>query len=167
MVGGGPHHARTAVAVTGPHGPEGVEGATARSPLRAIRWGRSARPLGVLAGAVAALTYLGVVDPHAPGHYPPCPFLWLTGLYCPGCGALRALHDLAHLDVVGAWGMNPLALLALPILGFSWVAWLRRAALGRERVWVAPARVIWILFAAVVVFGVARNLPAFAPWLAP
>ncbi|GMA37439.1 DUF2752 domain-containing protein [Demequina litorisediminis] len=45
-------------------------------------------PLAVGAGALAAVTYVGNVDPHEGGHYPTCPSLLLTGFYCPGCGSL-------------------------------------------------------------------------------
>jgi hypothetical protein len=139
----------------------------ARGDVGRARWARMARPLAVVPAAVAVLSYVAVVDPHAAGHYPTCPFLWLTGLYCPGCGALRALHDLAHRDLGGAWGMNPLVVAAIPLLLFCWFTWLRRATLGRERTWAAPGAAIWSLFGLVVVFGIARNIPYLAPWLAP
>ncbi len=32
---------------------------------------------------MAAFAYVGTVDPNAPGHYPVCPLLHYTGLYCP------------------------------------------------------------------------------------
>ena len=43
-----------------------------------------------------------MVDPNQPGHYPTDPFLAITGLYCPGCGTLRALHALARGDLLTA-----------------------------------------------------------------
>ena len=49
-----------------------------------------------LGGVAVALATLATVDPNQPGHYPTCPFLATTGFYCPGCGALRAVHDLLH-----------------------------------------------------------------------
>ncbi|MFD0477703.1 DUF2752 domain-containing protein [Nonomuraea thailandensis] len=64
-------------------------------------------PLGVAAAAGAVFAVVGVIDPNEPGHYPTCPFLWATGLYCPGCGTLRTVHALAHLDPVAALGLNP------------------------------------------------------------
>ena len=63
--------------------------------------------------ALAALGSLGVAmlytfDPRNPGTYPICPFLGLTGYHCPGCGTLRALHQLLHGNVIGAMGYNPI-----------------------------------------------------------
>ncbi|MDM7831036.1 DUF2752 domain-containing protein [Cellulomonas edaphi] len=128
---------------------------------------RCAGPAAVAAAAVGALAVLARVDPNAPGHYPTCPFLFLTGLYCPGCGALRALHDLTQLDLAGAWGMNPLLVLVLPALVAAWVGWTVRSARGRPRSLVVPARWINAFLVLVLVYWVARNVPALAPWLAP
>jgi Protein of unknown function (DUF2752) len=98
-----------------------------------------------------------------------CPFRAVTGLWCPGCGSTRMLHQLATGHPMGALGMNPLAFVLLP-----YAVWGVFAALtqwfGGPR-WVLPrfsARVIWILFAVVMAFWVLRNIPG-APFdaLAP
>ena len=79
----------------------------------ASRW---ALPALALAGA-AAVAVLWRVDPNQPGSLlPGCPMHALTGLYCPGCGATRALHALVHGDLGQAMAMNPLFTLALPFL---------------------------------------------------
>jgi Protein of unknown function (DUF2752) len=124
-------------------------------------------PAAVAGIAAAGVTLLATVDPHQPGHYPTCPFLFMTGLYCPGCGSLRAVHDLAHLDVAGAWSMNPLLLVVTPFLVGAWFAWVWRTATGRTRRRVAPAWVVHVVLVVVLAYWVARNVPALAPWLAP
>ena len=134
---------------------------------RASGAARLAAPTAVAAAAGATLVLLARVDPSQPGHYPTCPFLFLTGMYCPGCGSLRALHDLTALDVAGAWGMNPLLVVMLPVLVAAWVGWTVRTARGRPRSLVVPARLINAFLVLVVVFWVARNIPALQPWLAP
>ena len=123
--------------------------------------------LAMGAGALLATIYVASVSPYEGGHYPTCPTLALTGWYCAGCGALRAVHDLTHLDLAGAWGMNPFVVLALPVLVVTWVLWLRRAWTGEPRRWIAPAWAVWVLLGVVVGYSVARNVPALAPWLAP
>ena len=56
-------------------------------------------------------------DPNQAGNpLPPCPSHWLTGLYCPGCGATRALHALLHGDLEKAFSMNPVFVMALPVV---------------------------------------------------
>ena len=121
----------------------------------------------VVAAAGLALVYL--FDPRQPGLYPVCPFLGLTGCYCPGCGTLRALHQLMHGNVGAAFGYNVYAMLALPVLAYSFAAGgLRACGLpAPPRVFI-PTRWIWTLLVAVLSFWLLRNLP-FAPFavLAP
>lgn len=120
-------------------------------------------PWAVLAGAAGVAGYVAAVDPNLPGHYPTCPFLALTGYYCPGCGTLRMLHALAHGHVAQAAGLNPLALAMLPPLGWLWVRWAR----GRPVTSRILRPSLAIAFAAVIViYWVVRNLP-FGHALAP
>ncbi|GAA3445844.1 DUF2752 domain-containing protein [Planomonospora venezuelensis] len=124
-------------------------------------------PLGAAVAAGAAVAFVGAVDPNEPGHYPSCPFLVLTGLYCPGCGGLRAVHALAHGDPVTALGLNPLVVAAVPLLAVLWGRWALRSWRGEP----VPAGAVrpahgWALLALTVVFWVARNLP-HGEFLAP
>lgn len=123
-------------------------------------------PLAVGALVAAATAYVGAVDPNRPGHYVTCPLLALTGLACPGCGGLRATHDLVHLDLAAAWSMNPLWVVVAPLLVVLWGLWLVRAWRGRPAPRV-PAGVAWTSLAVLVLFGVLRNVPALVPWLGP
>jgi hypothetical protein len=126
-----------------------------------------AGPIVVAAATVVAATYVHQIDPNVPGHYPTCPSLWLTGWYCPGCGSLRAGHDLTHLDLAGAWAMNPALVLVAPWLVWRWIAWVaavRGRPIARRP---APAWALYGLAGLVVVYWVARNIPAWEPFLAP
>lgn len=125
-------------------------------------------PVLTAAGAVAAVTLVHVRDPYVDGSYAACPWLVLTGIACPGCGGLRALHDLTHGDLVAAVSSN-LAVVAilLPLAVLGWSAWTR--ARWRDRPFLrtrTPAWVAWSLAAALLTFGVVRNL-AVGSWLAP
>ncbi|MFR9675138.1 DUF2752 domain-containing protein [Streptomyces sp. TR06-5] len=127
---------------------------------------RLAAPLAAMAAVVVATAYVGVHDPHRPGHYPACPLLTFTGLFCPGCGGLRAVHDLVHGDLPAALGSNllvPVGALAFAVL---WVGWTVRVM--RARPVNVPLRTVhlWFLAAPVVAFTVVRNLP-FGAVLAP
>ena len=85
----------------------------------------------------------------------------------PGCGALRAMHDLLHGDLAGALARNPLTVLAVPYLVLAFVTWLlRRSGRPAPRSTSLPPWTIWLLLAVVVAFGVLRNLPGWA-WLSP
>jgi Protein of unknown function (DUF2752) len=138
-----------------------------RSQPPGARWRRLLPPAGALAAVAAAVTYVRAVDPGQHGHYPTCPFLALTGLYCPGCGSLRMMHALAHGHVAEGFGRNPFAFLLIPVLGYLWTRWVRAAARGEA--FSSPllrTPVIWVLTVLMLVYWVVRNLPlgrALAP----
>ncbi|MGW6131641.1 DUF2752 domain-containing protein [Cellulomonas sp. NPDC055163] len=173
------------------HGPTPARGSgrapswvgAGRARVRAARAPLTAGALGA-----AAVVLVGNVDPHRPGSYGACPLRALTGLYCAGCGGLRATYDLVHGDLAGAWGMNPLWVLLVPVVLGLWAAWLARRwalpaagdrvpahAVGPAGTAPAPARpasvarrvLPWAVLALVLLYSVARNLPALAPALAP
>lgn len=127
-------------------------------------------PVAVAVATAAAATLVALVDPGVPGRYPVCPFLALTGHYCPGCGALRAVHALTHGDIRQALDLNVLLVLAIPLL-VAWYAWWvrqrwRERGTGGARPRHGPTcRAYWltgVVFVVMPMFGVLRNLPAFA-----
>ncbi|MFD2683403.1 DUF2752 domain-containing protein [Streptomyces phyllanthi] len=127
---------------------------------------RVAVPAGVLAAVAGAFAYVGAVDPNEPGHYPVCPVLRLTGLYCPGCGGLRAAHAFVHGDLVTALTDNAVAVLGFAGFAVVWTVWVVHAVRGRP-VRIDPGPVaLWSLGAFVLLFTVVRNLP-FGGWLHP
>jgi len=131
------------------------------APRRRALPRRLAAPLGALAAALAAFACVGAVDPHEPGHYPVCPLLHLTGLYCPACGGLRSAHDVAHGDLPAALGANALAVAGYAACAVFWAVWLGRAVRGRPTAGPRPRPVHWwALTGLLLVFTVVRNLPA-------
>ncbi|MER5497459.1 DUF2752 domain-containing protein [Streptomyces sp. NPDC002561] len=127
---------------------------------------RLAVPAGVMALVVGAFGYVGTVDPNEPGHYPVCPLLRFTGLYCPGCGGLRSAHAVAHGDIATALGSNALAVAGYAVLAVLWVVWVVRACRGRPMGLAVRPAVWWAIGAVLLVFSVVRNLP-FGSALAP
>jgi len=127
-------------------------------------------PLAAAGVVLAGFALVAVVDPNEPGHYPTCPFLALTGLYCPGCGSLRAAHALTRGDVATSAGDNILFTLGLPLAVLLWGRWLYVRAKGRPApVLPAPGTrpALWVAgLAVLVLFGVVRNLP-WGAFLAP
>ncbi len=136
----------------------------------APRGGRAARPAvpaALLAAVAGAFAYVAAVDPNEPGHYPVCPLLHLTGLYCPGCGGLRSAHAVAHGDLPAALQANALAVLAYACFAVLWTVWVVRAVRGGPSLRIDPHPVLlWSLGALLLVFTVVRNLP-FGGWLHP
>ena len=134
-----------------------------------ILWIDRLWPTAMAAGACGLLAVLYLWEPAGSGLFPACPFHALTGLHCPGCGSLRATHQLLHGNLWAALRLNPMLVLATPMVAYAiassrWpqmqTKWASRIA--SHRAW--PAAVL----VAVVAYWVLRNLP-FEPfwWLAP
>ncbi|WTG05116.1 DUF2752 domain-containing protein [Streptomyces sp. NBC_00012] len=134
--------------------------------MPASRVRRLATPAGVMAVVVGAFGYVGAVDPNQPGHYPLCPLLRFTGLYCPGCGGLRSAHAVAHGDIAAALGSNALAVVGYAAFAALWALWAVRAWRGRPMSIAAKPVVWWGIGAVLLIFSVVRNLP-FGTVLAP
>jgi hypothetical protein len=71
-------------------------------------------PLLACAG-IAGIAVLFFFDPATAGFYPPCLFRTVFGTQCPGCGSLRAAHQLLHGNVAAAWALNKTVFIALPL----------------------------------------------------
>lgn len=122
----------------------------------------------VLAGVAGGILVIAFrADPNEPGHYPGCPFLALTGYYCPGCGMTRLVYALAHGHVGTAFGLNPLLFVLLPVFGYLYARWTVRTAQGlpMRSALFTPA-VAYSFVGLLIVYWIVRNLP-FAHVLAP
>lgn len=115
--------------------------------------------------ALAGTAVVGIGNPNTT-HVPLCPLKAVTGLDCPLCGGLRAVHSLTRADLVGALGHNLIFTLSVPVLVVGYVIWLLRSfgqpVAPRLRL---PSWTNLALLAVALVFAVVRNVGAFA-WLA-
>jgi Protein of unknown function (DUF2752) len=120
--------------------------------------------VAILALGLIIFATLFHFNPAGQPFYPVCYFHLLTGLNCPGCGSLRAVHQLAHGHLAAGLRCNVLLVLSLPVLAFIGARRFLRRLAGNPppRLVLRPAWVI--LFTAVlVIFGILRNLP-FRPF---
>lgn len=123
---------------------------------------KAARPIGltfsVLLAAAAGLV-LFWFDPRQYHFYPVCLFYRTTGLLCPGCGALRALHQLLHGHLAAAFRFNPMLVVSLPFLFWFGARFsLQKARNQQVNIGVCPFW-LWLGLAAVLVVSLLRNLP--------
>jgi hypothetical protein len=146
-------------------GPEGRTAALLRAPAALLR-APAALPVAGAVAAVLGAVHLALVDPSRPGHYPVCLVLRATGWYCPGCGGLRAGHELLHGRPTAALGQNALVVLLLPVALLAYARWTRDRITGRPSRGEIPVR--WLVLGTVLTvgFGVLRNLPVCS-FLAP
>ena len=147
-----------------------TESPTTTSPVTSVptRRGRirAFAPAAVLVATGAGLLLVHTLDPGEPGNYPTCPWLMVTGTFCPGCGTLRMLHALTHGDVTTAVAMNPFALVMVVVLAAGWMAWAWQARWGLPVATWVPQWAATGYLVLTVVYWVARNLPGLR-WLAP
>jgi hypothetical protein len=125
--------------------------------------------LAAAAAVVCGLVVLFLIDPAGSSAFPLCPLHAMTGLHCPGCGTLRALHQLLHGNLRAALGLNPLMVCSLPFVAYWCLGELMRGVGGwRLPRLFLPAAWIWVLLGVIVLFGIVRNIPYY-PWslLAP
>lgn len=128
------------------------------------------RDTTLFVGGLAFAVVLHVADPSEPASFPVCPFYAITGLYCPGCGTLRCLHALLHLDLRSALDYNALTVLFVPMLVVAWLSVGFAGIRGRHPPLVGTAprwagRALGIGFG---LFWILRNVPVEPfSWMAP
>lgn len=131
----------------------------------AERWKFAMLTSIIIVSAVVLFCY----NPAESSLYPPSPFRTLTGLYCPGCGTLRGLHQLLHGHLIAAFGLNPLMVISLPFLVCSYINYGFRTFKGKN--WLEifiPSQWIWFLLQAIIAYWIFRNIPLVPfSWLAP
>ncbi len=148
----------------GPHRPAGrTQQDGADAPPSRFTQAYEQRPWLAPAATGVALAlgslYTGGQDPSTGGVFPGCPLRSLTGWDCPGCGGLRATHDLLHGDLVGALDHNVFLAVAVPIAALLWLRWLLRTLdVSVPRLPRVPRPVWGVLATAVLAFTVVRNI---------
>jgi hypothetical protein len=128
-------------------------------PPHKIRPGERLLLVSVAVALVAvAAGLLRAFNPATTWFFPPCPFRALTGYLCPGCGTLRALHQLFNGHPVAAFRLNPLMVLLLPYVGYSVASSASETVFGRPlpHVFIRPVY-IWMLLAMMILFWILRN----------
>jgi len=115
---------------------------------------------------LGALALLFLFEPGRYTFYPRCLFHQTTGLFCPGCGSLRAAHQLLHGHLVAAFRLNALFVLSVPAAAWFLTYWLVRPNKTKVDFKFYPA-LLWTALVAGILFGILRNLPFARAALAP
>lgn len=112
--------------------------------------------------SAGALGFLYLYNPSASALYPTCPFLAFTGCYCPGCGSLRALHQLMRGHLAAAFGLNTLMVFSVPFIGYFFLSLAKFAVVGRPlRAFFIRPVLIWSLLVVILAYWILRNIPVY------
>ena len=120
-------------------------------------------PTRLKANLVALLSLFGMTllysfPPSDYGLYPSCLFHRYLHVYCPGCGATRALAALLHGRFAEAIHYNSLFVVLLPLLlALAFSAYWSAMTKDEVRWPQVPKPVLALLVVIVAAFGVARN----------
>jgi hypothetical protein len=112
----------------------------------------------VMGASLAGAAILYRFPPERYDFYPQCPVFRYLHVYCPGCGATRALAALLHARVAEALHYNALVVLLVPVLLAYFAMAYGKAR--RDEVFICPhvpemgLAVLLVMSAA---FGVLRN----------
>ncbi|MDN5821500.1 MAG: DUF2752 domain-containing protein [Brachybacterium sp.] len=118
-------------------------------------------PLVIVAsGLTLAVLVQLVFDPFRT-HIPLCVLNHLTGLECPGCGAIRSVHALLDGQLLLALRNNALVTMAIPLTGIGLGVWAVRRARGMRTNLMPPNTVLLALVGIAVLYAVLRNLSMF------
>lgn len=129
---------------------------------------RLAAPAGVTAAVAGLAGFVLTHNPHTHTLSTGCPFLAVTGFYCPGCGGTRAVYDLMVGDFGSAVSMNAFVVFVfvpLAVIGFGY--WWGRSLGWRLPAFNPPSWAIWSAVGAIAAFWVVRNLPSLVQVLSP
>lgn len=121
-------------------------------------------PIVVIGAAVAVMVLAAILflfDPRQFAFYPRCLLHTVTGLHCPGCGALRGMHELLHGHLSAAMRMNALLFLGLPVAGCVYLYQRVRNQDGAAANVLKSPLLGWWTLAAVVLFWALRNVPVY------
>jgi len=114
-----------------------------------------------MAVVLGLATILFFFDPRQFAFYPQCPLYTLTGLHCPGCGALRGMYELLHGHLLAAVRMNCLLFAGLPAFGGVCLYQRLRNKTGAAAAILRSPTLGWCVVAGVVLFCILRNVPVF------
>ena len=109
-------------------------------------------------------------NPAVPNNiYPPSLSREWGGFYCPGCGMLRALHQLLHGNWQSALRFNPLLIICLPYFIY-WITPYFIKYFYRINLYTIHHKNLQIILTILVilVYGILRNIPSpIFLWLVP
>jgi hypothetical protein len=109
-----------------PVSPRGLAAAAPQAPVRSFRWPSRlgwlllfAIPLAVVITATQLTPAPAGMGTHQQLGLPPCGFLVVTGVPCPGCGLTTSFAHMVRLQFTGATRANPFGVMLFLVTFFT------------------------------------------------
>ncbi len=106
-----------------------------------------------------AVGFLYITLQYFTGFYIPCPFHFLTGLYCAGCGITRMFLYILKGEWIKAFSSNCVVFCLLPFFGvgylchvYRYVRWNKKGLSKTENI------LCYIVIVLLILFGIIRNI---------
>lgn len=130
------------------------------NPSHHLHTGNRRRLLG---GSVLAIAYYAFVRLTGVGI--PCPIYSITGHWCPSCGVTRMALAITTGKLGEAWQANRLLAMLSPYLLLLLIRFIYAEWVGKPlRIQPLEKYVQILIIILLLIFGVLRNLSAFAHW---
>lgn len=109
---------------------------------------------------VSSLALLYGFNPNTTVWMPRCPFHEITGLECPGCGTLRAIHEVLHGNLSALWLYNPYLIIIVPYIGIVFYASCikRRSLFGELGIYLTSKYAVALIACCTLLWWIVRNL---------
>ena len=116
----------------------------------------------IMIALLGVLSFYFLFNPSDFSFFPKCPFHSLTGLYCPGCGSQRAMHQFLHGHFLEGLRHNVLILVLILVLGYELIFnyWFKSADNSTKNILHNPTTTYAILVL-VILYWIFRNIPIY------
>ena len=123
----------------------------------------------LFAAVITGLVLIYTFNPVTATSIPDCPFHYFTGLFCPGCGTLRALHNILHGNFSSGFDFNPLLVILLPYITYGIISKFVNYLTGKHMFnYEISSKGSYALLIAICVYMIARNISVYPfTYLAP
>lgn len=96
-------------------------------------------------------------NPSYNSFFPKCPFYFITGFKCPGCGSQRALHQLLHLNIGKAFHYNAMFVISIPLVIFLTIADILKTKYKKLYLISRNPILSWTIFFIICLWWIFRN----------
>jgi len=94
--------------------------------------------------------------------FPRCPFNRITGLFCPGCGSQRAIHQILHANFTKGISHNFLIGLAVLVIVYDALIYLMNKVLNKSfKNILHYSKTTYTILILIILFWVLRNIDQY------